>query len=108
VIAEDEQVLRDGLKHALIQLWPDLEICAEAQDGIQALQAVESRRPDALFLDIEMPGLTGLQVARQIDGRCRRKTPFRNQGGQYGSHLRTQHQIRRPGAMRRASSLVES
>lgn len=69
-IAEDEPVLRDGLKQALAGLWPELEILAEAADGLQALQALDAHDLDVMFLDIEMPGLTGLQVARQVEGRC--------------------------------------
>jgi DNA-binding LytR/AlgR family response regulator len=70
VIAEDEPVLRSELKRTLARLWPELAICAEAEDGIQALHEVEQHAPDILFLDIEMPGMSGLEVARQISGRC--------------------------------------
>lgn len=70
VIAEDEPVLRGELKQMLSQLWPELSICAEAEDGIQALQALETHRPHVLFLDIQMPGLSGLDVARQASGKC--------------------------------------
>jgi len=70
LIAEDESVLRDELRAHLAALWPELEIVAEARNGIEALQAAEQRQPDVAFLDIEMPGLTGLEVARQCEGRC--------------------------------------
>jgi DNA-binding LytR/AlgR family response regulator len=70
IIAEDEDVLRIGLRDALAELWPDLQICALARDGIQAMRAVEEHDPDILFLDIQMPGLTGLEVAQQVNGRC--------------------------------------
>src|SRR5258706_932658 len=70
VIAEDEPVLRGDLRDALAKLWPDLAICAEASDGIEALRALDDLAPDILFLDIEMPGMSGLEVARQASGRC--------------------------------------
>ena len=70
IIAEDEPALREQLRDALGAVWPELEICAEAEDGIQALRALEKHAPDVLFLDIQMPGLTGLEVARQASGRC--------------------------------------
>ncbi len=63
VIAEDEPPLRRELKDALTSLWADLEIIAEAADGLQAIQALETHRPDVVFLDIQMPGVTGLDVA---------------------------------------------
>jgi DNA-binding LytR/AlgR family response regulator len=70
VIAEDEPVLRQELRETLARLWPELEICAEAEDGIEAAHALEAHAPDILFLDIEMPGMNGLEVARQASGRC--------------------------------------
>jgi DNA-binding LytR/AlgR family response regulator len=70
VIAEDEPLLRGELKDALATLWPELEIRAEAENGIQAIRALEAHAPDVLFLDIQMPGMTGLDVARVASGRC--------------------------------------
>jgi len=70
VIAEDEPVLRAELRELLARLWPELVICAEAEDGIEALRALSEHAPDILFLDIEMPGTSGLQVARQASGKC--------------------------------------
>jgi DNA-binding LytR/AlgR family response regulator len=70
VIAEDEPVLCAELKLTLGRLWPELEICAEAPDGIATLHAIDQHQPDILFLDIQMPGMTGLDVARQAQGRC--------------------------------------
>ena len=70
VIAEDEANLREELRETLAGIWPDLEICAEAADGVQALRALEQHNPDVVFLDIQMPGMTGLEVARQASGRC--------------------------------------
>jgi DNA-binding LytR/AlgR family response regulator len=70
IIAEDEPVLRFGLKKLLAAVWPDLDIVAMAADGLQATKLLEEHRPDVLFLDIQMPGCTGLEVARAASGRC--------------------------------------
>ena len=70
VIAEDEPVLRAELRETLAKLWPELVICAEAEDGIQAVHALETHAPEILFLDIQMPGMSGLEVARKASGRC--------------------------------------
>jgi DNA-binding LytR/AlgR family response regulator len=70
VVAEDEPVLRAELRDTLAQLWPELIICAEAEDGIEALRALNAHKPDILFLDIQMPGLSGLEVAKQASGKC--------------------------------------
>jgi DNA-binding LytR/AlgR family response regulator len=63
VIAEDESLLREALVAALRKAWPDLEILAECADGGSALEAISEMTPDVAFLDIRMPGLTGLEVA---------------------------------------------
>ena len=60
VIAEDEPVLRAELKDTLLRLWPELVVSAEAEDGFQTLHALDQYAPDILFLDIQMPGLSGL------------------------------------------------
>jgi DNA-binding NarL/FixJ family response regulator len=73
LIADDHAVVRAGLK-ALIDREPDLEVVAEAQDGRQALQLGLSERLDLAILDIAMPGLTGLQSAREI--RRKRELPI--------------------------------
>ena len=70
VIAEDEPVLRTELRKTLGRLWPELAICAEAEDGFEALHAIRQHAPSILFLDIEMPGISGLEVARQASGNC--------------------------------------
>jgi DNA-binding LytR/AlgR family response regulator len=70
VIAEDEPLLRAELRESLAKLWPELAVCAEAEDGVEALHAIEQHDPDILFLDIQMPGLSGLEVARHAGSRC--------------------------------------
>ena len=63
VVAEDETLLRDELVSLLSQTWPELEIAAVCEDGGSALEAIAEHQPDVAFLDIRMPGLTGLEVA---------------------------------------------
>lgn len=63
VIAEDEALLRDALVALLAEEWPALRIVAACDDGGAALEAIATLRPDIAFLDIRMPGLTGLEVA---------------------------------------------
>lgn len=70
IIAEDETVLRDELRSILAGLWPELEVIAEASDGFAAARLLDENPPDILFLDIQMPGMTGLEVARLASGRC--------------------------------------
>jgi DNA-binding LytR/AlgR family response regulator len=70
LIAEDEPLLVEDLVEQLASLWPQLHIVARVGDGVQALHALEEQAPDIAFLDIHMPRLTGLEVARQVAGRC--------------------------------------
>jgi DNA-binding LytR/AlgR family response regulator len=63
VIAEDEQLFREALLQLLRQEWPALDVVAACEDGGSALDAIGEHRPDVAFLDIRMPGLTGLEVA---------------------------------------------
>jgi DNA-binding LytR/AlgR family response regulator len=70
ILAEDEPLLREELAEILARLWPELAIVAQTADGIATLQALEKHGPDILFLDINMPGMSGLEVARQASGRC--------------------------------------
>jgi DNA-binding LytR/AlgR family response regulator len=70
VLAEDEPLLRGELKEMLAAQWPELVICAEAEDGPAAVQALDDHAPAVMFLDIEMPGLSGLEVAQRASGRC--------------------------------------
>ena len=71
IIADDEEQLRIYLKSKLAELWPELRICGEAENGIEALDLIESSRPNIAFLDIKMPGLSGLEVAQKVSADCR-------------------------------------
>ncbi len=66
VLADDERLMRDQLRTRLAEVWPQLQIVAEARNGLEAVQMVAEHRPDVVFLDIRMPGLTGVEAARQI------------------------------------------
>ena len=70
VIAEDELPQRQELRGLLAELWPELEVVAECADGLAALDALELHRPQVLFLDIRMPGVSGLEVARAAGPHC--------------------------------------
>ena len=71
IIADDEPVLRRRLADDLHAVWPELEICGQAENGIQALELLTARQPQIAFLDIKMPGLSGLEVARRVAATCR-------------------------------------
>ena len=66
VLADDERLMREQLRARLLEVWPELYIVAEAKNGLEAVALVEQHRPDIVFLDIRMPGLTGVDAARQI------------------------------------------
>jgi DNA-binding LytR/AlgR family response regulator len=68
LIAEDENNLALALKDALARTWPELRIVDVVGNGPAAINAVDQHAPDVLFLDIRMPGLTGLQVAERLSG----------------------------------------
>src|SRR5260221_557988 len=66
VIADDEPLMREQLRARLDELWPELEIVAEAKNGVEAVEQVAALRPEVVFLDIRMPGKTGIEAAREI------------------------------------------
>lgn len=66
LIAEDEPVLAFTLTQTLQRLWPELQLCGVAENGIAAVQEALAQRPDVLFLDIKMPGKTGLEAAQEL------------------------------------------
>ncbi len=71
IIADDEAPLRQFLATRLSEVWPERIIAGEAKDGREALDLIEQHRPHIAFLDIKMPGLTGMDVAEKIAGSCR-------------------------------------
>jgi len=70
VIADDERLMREQLRARLGEVWPELDIVAEARNGREAVEAVAEHRPDLVFLDIRMPGMTGVEAAREIGDAC--------------------------------------
>ncbi|MEP7328431.1 MAG: LytTR family DNA-binding domain-containing protein [Betaproteobacteria bacterium] len=70
LLAEDEPLMRERLKEKLADVWPELDIVAEAEDGEQAMALYDEHHPQLAFLDIRMPGMTGLDVAAAIGGGC--------------------------------------
>lgn len=92
VIAEDQQMLLSALA-SLIQLEEDIEVVAQVPDGRQALDAIQTRRPDICLLDIEMPVLNGLDVAEAV----KRK--------QLGCKIMIVTTFSRPGYLQRAMEL---
>ncbi|TDR80628.1 LytR/AlgR family response regulator transcription factor [Paludibacterium purpuratum] len=70
LIADDEKLLANALQQRLAHFWPQLEIVALAADGVTALEQINRLQPDFAFLDIRMPGLSGMQVAQHIE-HCR-------------------------------------
>ena len=70
IIADDEDLPRKELRRMLHKVWPELEILAECEHGAEALEAIHQEEPDIAFLDIRMPGMTGLDVAHAVKGRC--------------------------------------
>ena len=71
LLADDHDVLRTGLR-ALIETRPGWKVIAEARDGLEALKAAETTKPDIVVLDYSMPVMNGLEVARQLRARPRR------------------------------------
>lgn len=70
LIADDEPLLRDALARMLAQAWPQLEIVAQARNGREAIDLFDAYRPDICFLDVQMPGKTGVEAARHIGRRA--------------------------------------
>ncbi len=74
ILADDERLMREQLRARLSEAWPELRFVAEARNGSEALELVRQHAPDFAFLDIRMPGMTGIEAAREIvarpDNRC--------------------------------------
>ena len=71
LIADDEPHLAAYLQSLLAKAWPELQVVAVAKNGIEAAERIAALQPDVAFLDIKMPGLTGLDVAQGIEGMTR-------------------------------------
>ena len=70
LIAEDEPLLRERLVALLAKLWPELQVVAQARNGREAVELFDQAQPQVAFLDVHMPGLNGIEVARCICGRA--------------------------------------
>lgn len=70
LIAEDEPLLREALERQLARAWPELQIVARARNGREATELFEAHQPDICFLDVHMPGVTGVEAARHIGRRA--------------------------------------
>jgi len=70
LIADDEAPMRDQLRARLQEAWPELRIVAEAANGVEAVALAREHEPDIAFLDIRMPGMGGIDAARQMYERC--------------------------------------
>ncbi|MDP9191127.1 MAG: response regulator [Acidobacteriota bacterium] len=70
LIADDEPLLREALAHQLAQAWPELEIVAQARNGREAVNLFETHQPNVCFLDVHMPGLSGMDAASHIGRRA--------------------------------------
>ncbi|MDQ3445453.1 MAG: LytTR family DNA-binding domain-containing protein [Pseudomonadota bacterium] len=70
IIADDERLMREQLHARLTEVWPELQVLAEAKNGEEAVAAVREHHPDLAFLDIRMPGMTGIEAARHIGDAC--------------------------------------
>jgi DNA-binding LytR/AlgR family response regulator len=70
LIAEDEPLLREALERQLADAWPELQVVARARNGREAVELFEQHRPAVCFLDVQMPGLSGVEAAQQIGHRA--------------------------------------
>jgi DNA-binding LytR/AlgR family response regulator len=70
LIADDEPLLREALARQLADVWPELDVVAQARNGREAIRQFEAARPDICFLDVHMPGLSGVEAAHHIGRRA--------------------------------------
>ncbi len=70
LIADDEPLLRERLATHLARLWPDLQVVAQARNGREAVELFEDHAPQVVFLDVRMPGMSGIEAARSMLGRA--------------------------------------
>lgn len=74
VLADDERLMREQLRARLTEAWPDLAFVGEGKNGLEAVELITTHRPDFAFLDIRMPGMTGIDAAREILARDDNRT----------------------------------
>jgi DNA-binding LytR/AlgR family response regulator len=70
VIADDEPLLRERLADHLARLWPQLQVVGQARNGREAVELFEAHSPQVVFLDVHMPGMSGIEAARTIGARA--------------------------------------
>jgi len=70
LIADDEPLLREALARQLAKAWPELEVVAQARNGRETIKLFEAKQPDICFLDVQMPGVSGIEAARHIGRRA--------------------------------------
>lgn len=70
LIADDEPLLRQTLEELLADTWPELDVIARARNGREAIEQFEALAPDICFLDVRMPGLSGIEAAKAMSGRA--------------------------------------
>jgi DNA-binding LytR/AlgR family response regulator len=70
LIADDEAPMREQLRARLLEVWPELDVVAVASNGIEAVEMAARHQPQIAFLDIRMPGMGGIEAARQLYNRC--------------------------------------
>ena len=70
LIADDEPLLRDSLERMLAGAWPELRVLAKVRNGREAVEQFERLRPEVCFLDVHMPGLSGVEAAARIGRRA--------------------------------------
>ena len=70
LIADDEPLLREALARQLARAWPELNVVAQVRNGREAVQQFEALKPDVCFLDVHMPGMSGVEAAHQIGRRA--------------------------------------
>ena len=86
IIADDERLMRDQLRLRLGQVWPELDIIGEAKNGEEAVDLVNELKPDLTFLDIRMPGKTGMEAAREIGAGSKLRVVVSDDGVGFGVH----------------------
>jgi DNA-binding LytR/AlgR family response regulator len=108
LIADDEPHLALALRDALLALWPELEIVHVARNGVDAAAAIADLAPDLAFLDIQMPGLSGLEVAQGIEGPTRVVfvTAFDDYALQAFEHAALDYVLKPVGAARLAKTVA--